>query len=692
MQTLPNHYPAARRADQIDDYHGTPIADPYRWLEDPDAAETADFVRAQAALTDRFLAAVPARAAMRDRLQTLIDYERTYSVQKQAGQIVYQYNSGLQNQPLIYSQAGVDAAPTLLLDPNALSADGTSAVTGFQLSPDGRYLAYVLTHGGSDWQEIHLRDLQTGRDLHDERIPHVRFASIVWHPDGSGFYYNGHPDPTGLPSASANLNNRVCWHALGTPAAADRVVHAHPYAPEHNFPLRLTDDGQFMVSHIWFTTERRNYLYYGTLADGGRLQPLVGEADAEYVYVGNVGRIFYVATDLAAPNRRVVAIDLDNPARDQWRTVVAEGSDALDLTVLVNGELVLVYLRDASHSIVRVALDGTPLGTLALPTFGSVLGLAGRADEPDLFVEFHSFLYPLCVLHAPTTDQPLQTWRAPAIDFPFERYETVLAYATSRDGTAVPLFITRARDLPRDGTHPTLLYGYGGFAVNLTPRFSASRLQWLELGGVFAQAVLRGGSEYGEAWHHAGMLAHKQNVFDDFIAAAEALVAAGYTTPQRLAIQGGSNGGLLVAACMIQRPDLFGAVICQVPVIDMLRYHQFTAGRYWVPEYGSADDPAQLPFLRAYSPLHNVRADVAYPPILILTADRDDRVVPMHAHKFAATLQAVAAPGSLENRPILLRFEFEAGHGFGKSTAKLIDEVADIHAFLAYTFDLSPAH
>ncbi len=671
-------YPEVPRDDSIiEDFHGTPVADPYRWLEDADSAETQSFIQTQSTLTQQYLSEIPAREQIRSRLTELLNYERRSSLSRKGDYYYFWRNDGLQNQPLLCRMQTLDSEAQVVIDPNTFSEDGTTAVMAWSVNKDGTKIAYVITEGGSDWQKIRVRNVATGEDL-DETLNFARFPSIAWHPNGEGFFYNGHTDPADRPAAEKNTNNKLFWHKLNTSQADDTIVYERPDEKEWNFPPTLTDDEAYLVSTVWYGAINRNRVYYRPIDQESGLIPLIDEADAEYRVVGNVGMTFYIQTDLNAPNKRIVAIDLENPARENWREVVAEQTDAIAFANLINGQFVIVYLHNAHHHIRRISLEGKVLGNIELPTLGTVLWTQGKAADSEFFLDFYSFLYPITSLRYDFASDELTAWQPPKIDFSIEDYETKQIFARSKDGTRVPVFVTFKKGIDLDGSHPTILYGYGGFSINLTPRFSATYLQWLEMGGIFAQAVLRGGSEFGEAWHKAGMLENKQNVFDDFIGAAETLVNFGYTSTNKLAIQGGSNGGLLVAACMIQRPKLYGAVICQVPVIDMLRYHKYTAGRYWIPEYGNAEESEQYPFMIAYSPLHNIKNGEVYPPTLILTADKDDRVVPMHAHKFAAALQYA---DDSEN-PLLLRFEFKAGHGFGKSTAKIIDEATDIYTFL----------
>jgi prolyl oligopeptidase len=672
-------YPSAPKGDVVDDFHGTAVADPYRWLEDPDSPETGTWVAAENALTAAFLQDSPVRERIKARLTRLWDYPR-YGVPQHEGDRYYFWkNDGLQNQPVLYSQPSLDAPPTPVLDPNTLSADGTAAVTNLRFSKDGHLAAYGLSHGGSDWQEIHLRDCVAATDRPDV-IRWCKFAGIAWAPGGDGFYYNRFPEPGTVDPADESNFQRVYWHTLGTDQAADRLVYERPDFKELGFSPQATDDGAYLVLHVWRGTEPENRFYYRPL--NGDDQPfvrLLDDADARYDFVDNVGPLFYFLTDLDAPRGRVIAIDVTDPARERWREVIPQGEDPIDEVALINDELVVITLHDVHHRVQRYSRDGALLGEIALPGLGTVAGLEGRREATECFLGFAGFLYPLTTLRYDFRTGALTTLRAPELDFDPAGYETRQVFYKSKDGTRVPMFLTHRSDLVLDGENPTLLYGYGGFNISLTPSFTVHRLAWLEQGGVLAVANLRGGAEYGEAWHRAGILERKQNVFDDFIAAAEWLIAGGYTRRERLAIQGGSNGGLLVAACETQRPDLFGAVLCQVPVADMLRYHRFTVGRYWTTDYGDADaDPAHFRFLYAYSPVHNVRPGTAYPPTLITSADTDDRVVSAHAKKFAAALQAAQAG----QNPILLRVETKAGHGAGKPTTKQIEEQADLYSFL----------
>jgi prolyl oligopeptidase len=680
VTTLPP-YPPARRAEVADDYHGTPVADPYRWLEDATSAETQAWVAEQNARTRAALDARGDLAAIRARLSAIWDYPKYGVPYRRGGRTFFSQNDGLQNQAVLYVQDGPDDAPRVLIDPNTLSADGTAALTSEAPSRDGSLMAYGISQSGSDWQQLRVRDVATGADLPD-LIQWCKFSSPAWHPDGTGFFYSRYPDPSTVEPGQESYHNKVYWHRLGTPQAEDRLVYERPDAPGLAFQPRVTDDGRYLFLHVWHGTDPTNRLYYRELDSDGAFVRLLDENDASYELIDTVSGVAFLQTDLHGPRGRIVAIDLARPERAAWQEILAEpaGDGVIAFAKHVGGRLAVVFQRDVKHELELFDLEGALLGPVALPTIGSIVGWSGRGADRELVLGLTSFLSPPTIYGYDLATGALRTLRAPELAFPLDAYEVRQEFARSKDGTRVPIFLVHRRGLELNGDAPTLLYGYGGFNISLTPQFWVSRLLWLERGGVFAVANMRGGSEYGEEWHRAGMLERKQNVFDDFIAAAEWLVGSGTTRPGRLAIAGGSNGGLLVAVCMLQRPELFGAVHCAVPVIDMLRYHRFTVGRYWVGEYGNAEESAeQFQFMLAYSPLHNVRPGVAYPPVLITTADTDDRVVPAHAYKFAATLQHADTAGRGD---VFLRVDVKAGHGLGKPTAKLIEETADVYAFL----------
>jgi prolyl oligopeptidase len=680
----PLTYPATHRGTVVQDFHGTKVADPYRWLEDAQASDTQAWISAQNALTRSYLDASPVREQLRRRITEVWNYPRYSTPVKRGDFLYFSKNDGLQNQSPLYRQRGLTGKPELVLDPNTLSTDGTVALKQTEWDRNGRHMAYMLSRSGSDQQDLRIRDLQSGKDL-PETLQWCQFASVAWDHGGLGFYYNRFPATGTVPAEDANSFNRLYWHVLGTPQTQDRLVLAKPDDKDLMVSPGMSWDGRYLFVSLSRGTSPNNRLYVRREDGKSQWLHLVDKEQAEYTAIGSIGDDLYVKTNAGTPRGRIVRIDLRHPQTEAWRTIVAQTDDVIDTATLVEGGLAITYRRDA-HSLMRLHdRDGRLRREVALPTLGTVTEVSGEPDQRSLYFGFTSFLFPTQQYRYDCRTGALTVFAAAKASIDTKQYVTEQVFVPSKDGTKVPVFLVHRKGISLDGSHPTLLYGYGGFNISLTPSFSASRLVWLEHGGIYALANLRGGGEYGEAWHEAGMLAKKQNVFDDFQAAAAWLVKKGYTQAKRLAIMGGSNGGLLVAANMVQRPDLFGAVICQVPVTDMLRYHRFTVGRYWVPEYGDADtDAAMFRVLHAYSPLHNVKSGVAYPPTLITTADTDDRVVPAHAFKFAATLQA-ANPGTA---PFLLRVETKAGHGAGKPTAKVIDEIADVDAFLFRVFGM----
>jgi prolyl oligopeptidase len=680
-------YPQARQADIQDDFHGTVVKDPYRWMEDPENEETVRWVEEQNKLFQGFIGSEPSRDAIEARITKLWNYPKYTLPQKKGARYFYSKNDGLQNQSVLYMQESLDGNPRVVLDPNLLSSDGTVAIRGQMYSHDGKFLAYGLTQSGSDWQVIKVRNVDTGEDFEDA-IQWCKFSGMAWKTDNSGFYYNRLPEPGSVPEEDQSNYSRVYWHTVGTKQAEDKLVHEDPARKEISFYPVVTDDGTYLLIYAYIGTDDRNGIYVRKMESDDAFRVIVEVGEAEYNVVDNIGSTFFVQTDLDAPKGRIISIDIDEPERSQWKQVVAESADVIDFATMVNNELVVAYMQDAHHRLSVFDQKGENKADIELPTIGAVQELSGRREDTEMFFGFASYLYPNTAFRYDMQKKKLSVFRQSEVDFDAGKFETKQVFATSKDGTRVPIFITHKKGLKLDGNNPAILYGYGGFNISMTPYFSVSRVVWMEAGGIYCVAILRGGNEYGEEWHKAGMLENKQNVFDDFIATAEWLVQNKYTKPSKLAIEGGSNGGLLVAACELQRPDLFGAVLCHVPVTDMLRYHKFTVGRYWTPEYGNAEaDPEHFRFLYAYSPLHNVKPGVAYPPTLITTADTDDRVVPAHAKKFAATLQAADAGA----HPILVRVETKAGHGGGKPTSKRIEEASDVYAFLFKVFGMSAA-
>ncbi len=672
-------YPATRTTNQVDIYHGVAVADPYRWLEDDNSPETKAWVEAENKVTFAFLGKIPQREAIKQRLTKLWNYERYGVPFKEGGRYFFSKNDGLQNQSVIYTLPSLNAKPALLLDPNTLSADGTVALAGLAISHDGKLMAYGLSASGSDWQEWKVRDVRTGKDLSDD-VKWVKFSGASWTKDNRGFFYSRFDEPNEA-SKMTKINEfqKLYYHRLGTPQSRDKLVYHRPDHKGWGFYGQVTDDGHYLIITITQGTDPRTRVYYQDLTQpDAQIVELLKDFDADYSFVDNDGPVFWFRTDLDAPRGRVIAIDITQPERANWREIIPQAGETLESASTLNNSFVCTYLKDA-HSRVKVfALDGKWLREIELPGIGSVDGFGGKREDTETFYSFTGFTVPGTIYRYDLTTGRSSVFRAPTVDFNPADYETKQIFYTSKDGTRVPMFITHKQGIKLDGNNPTLLYGYGGFDISLTPAFSVSSLVWMEMGGVYAVPNIRGGGEYGEDWHRAGMKLHKQRVFDDFIAAAEWLVANHYTSPTKLAIMGGSNGGLLVGACETQRPDLFAACVPAVGVMDMLRFNKFTIGWAWMSEYGSPENPDEFKAIYAYSPLQNIRPGTKYPATLITTADHDDRVVPAHSFKFAATMQAAQAGTA----PILIRIDTKAGHGAGKPTSKLIDEVTDRWAFL----------
>lgn len=680
-------YPKTKKADVVEDYHGTPIADPYRWMEELDAPEVKEWIEAQNRITFSFLEEIPWREKIKERLTKLWNYERYGVPFKQGDRYFYTKNDGLQNQSVLYAAESLEAEPRVLLNPNALSADGTIALAGIYVTDDGALMAYALAEAGSDWVEFRVRDVETGMDLPDV-IKWVKFSGASWTKDNRGFYYSRYDEPASEKLEEMNYFQKVFYHRLGTPQSEDELIYDRPDQKEWGFEAGVTDDGKYLIISSSVGTERKNRVYYKDLTvEGGPVLPLLEEFDAQYGFIDNDGPVFWFYTDLDAPRGRVIAIDTRDPSRSQWREVIPQSEATLDSVSVVNDMFIAKYLQDVRTQVKIMDLTGKPLRELELPGIGTAVGFGGKRSDSETFYAFTSFAYPTTIFRHDLRTGISSIFKKPQVDFDPTQYEVEQVFYRGKDGTRIPMFITHKKGMKLDGSNPTYLYGYGGFNVSLPPHFSVARLVWLELGGVYAVANIRGGGEYGKDWHNAGRLKNKQNCFDDFIAAGEWLIEKRYTSPGKLAISGASNGGTLVGACMTQRPDLFGACLPDVGVLDMLRFHKFTIGWAWVSDYGNPEDPEMFPVIRAYSPLHNVRPGTKYPATLITTADHDDRVVPSHSFKFAAALQEAQAG---EN-PILIRVETRAGHGSGKPTTKLIEELADTYAFLVRVLDFEPA-
>jgi prolyl oligopeptidase len=686
----PIDYPTTETVEQRDVYQ-VAVDDPYRWLEQDvrESQRVADWVARQNAVTRAYLDKLPGREQIEHRVTELWNYERYSLPVKRGGRYFFLRNDGLQNQAVLYVQDSLEAVPRLLIDPNTWSEDGTRALADFEPSPDGTHVAYAVQQSGSDWRRIEVLDVASGKRVGDP-VEWAKFTSIAWAGDGSGFFYARFPEPEeGAAYQTLNFNHAVYFHRLGTGQDEDRLVYSRPQSPDHGFGIRVTDDGRYLFINVWKGTDERYEIVIDDLSDDAPPRPLITGFEYEFVLAGNVGKTFYLRTNQGAPRSRVVAVDFDDPDPTRWREIVSEADATLVGASLVGTRLVANYLEHARSAVRLYTLQGAPAGEIELPGFGTATGFAGRPDDPETFFAYASFNRPTTLYRLDVTSATRSVFKQPEVAFDPEDYVVEQVFYRSLDGTRVPMFIAHRRGVERDGTTPTLLYGYGGFNHSVTPFYSTQMLAWMEMGGILAVANLRGGGEYGKAWHDAGRLANKQNVFDDFIAAAQYLIAQRYTSSGHLAIYGGSNGGLLVGAVTNQRPDLFAAAIPAVGVMDMLRFNQFTAGRYWVDDYGDPGNPDDLKTLLAYSPYHNIRPGMRYPAVLVTTADTDDRVVPGHSFKYIARLQKAQAGDA----PVLIRIETKAGHGAGIPTSKLIEEVADRWAFLAYHtgLELPPA-
>lgn len=672
-------YPNTNKVEQSDNYHGVEVKDPYRWLENPDGESTKAWVAAQNEVTNSYLETINAREKIRQRLTQLWDYEKYGSPFKRGQRYFYFKNDGLQNQSVLYTLESLEDEGKVLLDPNTLSEEGTIALSGLSISDDGRWLAYGLSTAGSDWVEYRVKNVETGEDT-TERLKWIKFSGASWTKDNRGFFYSRYDEPNEQTKLEdVNYYQKLYYHRLGTEQAEDTLIYHRPDQKEWGFSGGVTEDGKYLIISVWQGTDRKNLVFYQNLEQSdSQVVELIDEFEASYSVIDNEVDSFWVETDLDAPRGRVIAIDLNNPDRRNWQEIIPEANETLQGVGLLNDRFVAKYLKDARSQIKIFELDSTLVREVELPGIGSAGGFDGKRHDTETFYTFTSFTTPATIYRYDMTTGESELFRQPQVNFDPEEYQTIQVFYPSKDGTKIPMFITHKKGIELDGNNPTYLYAYGGFNISLTPSFSISNLVWLEMGGIYAVPNLRGGGEYGEAWHQAGMKDKKQNVFDDFIAAAQWLIDRQYTNKEKLAIAGGSNGGLLVGACMTQRPDLFAAVIPAVGVLDMLRFHKFTIGWAWCPEYGSPDNEADFKTLYAYSPLHNLKPGTAYPATMITTADHDDRVVPAHSFKFAAALQA-AHQG---DNPVLIRIETKAGHGAGKPTSKIIEEAADKWAFL----------
>ncbi len=681
--------PLTKSIDHVDEYHGVKVPDPYRWLEDDvrTSKEVADWVTAQNEVTFTFLESIPQRKDIQRRLTELWNFERVSPPSQSGGRYFYSKNDGLQNQSVLYVLDSLTAVPRVLIDPNSWSKDGTVALGTVKISPDGRYAAFGRQEAGSDWSNFQILEVEDGKLLVDE-LKWIKFSSPEWTPDGNGFFYSRFPEPEeGQAFQNLNLNQQVYFHRVGTVQSDDVLVYHRPDHPDWTFHSTVSEDGRYLILTIMVGTDDRYRVYYKDLSQPlGLPLALIDNFDYEYSFLGNDGPVFYFRTTLKAPKKRIIAIDTRKPSPENYREILAEQPEVMENVSLIANQFLVETLKDAKTEVNLYGLDGRKIRHLDLPGIGTASGFSGKRSDTETFYAFSSFNTPASIFRYDLLTGESQLWKAPTTLVKPDDYAVEQVFYKSQDGTKVPMFLAYKKGMKRDGTNPTLLYGYGGFNISLTPTFSVSRLQWMEMGGIFALANLRGGGEYGEDWHKAGTKLNKQNVFNDFISAAEYLIAEKYTRSDKLAIQGGSNGGLLVGACLTQRPDLFGACLPAVGVMDMLRFQKFTAGRYWVDDFGSSDNADEFPALLKYSPYHNCKPGVKYPPTMITTADTDDRVVPGHSCKFAAALQAAQAG----DKPILIRIETRAGHGAGKPTAKIIEETADQWAFLVKTLGFEP--
>jgi prolyl oligopeptidase len=684
-------YPETRRGDVVDSYGSTPIADPYRWLEDLDSPEVAAWVTAQNAVTFAHLETLPLRDRLKQRLTELWDYPRTTLPVVESGRLFYAKNTGLQRQSPIYVRTGLFDPPSLVIDPNLLSPDGSISLAQYAPSPDAKLVAYAIAEGGADWETVRIRNVATGDDLADA-VAWVRFSDLSWTHDSKGFFYSRYPEPpAGKVLEAALAHQAIYYHHVGTPQSDDILIYQRQDHPSWIVNATVSDDGRYVFIRTFRGADNNNQLHFISLGSPAQpkitspIKPIVESIDAEFTPIGNYYSRVYLRSDKDAPRRRIIAIDLENPEPDTWRVVVPEQPHAIENAALIGGRIVIHSLVDVQSRIQMFGLDGALEGDIPLPGVGAVSDLYGKPELYDVWFTFSSPLSPATVYRYDLQARSRVAFEAPVPPIDASRFETRPLFATSKDGTRVPFFLTCKKGLPLDGRNPTMLYAYGGFSISVLPFYRSDVPAWLEFGGIFVTANLRGGAEYGEAWHKGGYLEKKQNVFDDFIAVAEHLVKERYTSPDRLGIMGGSNGGLLVGAVMEQRPDLFAAALPAVGVMDMLRYDKFTGGKLWATEYGSSSDPRQFAFLIKYSPLHNVRAGECYPATLVTTADHDDRVVPSHSFKFTAALQAAQAC----ERPVLIRVETRGSHGY-RPTDRLIAEKADQWAFAAAHLGVAP--
>jgi prolyl oligopeptidase len=685
--TFAGAYPTSPQIDQVDNYHGTDVADPYRWLEDDvrESSQVAEWVEAQNKVTFAYLHSIPERDQIKQQLTALWDYEKYGVPFSEGGKYFYRMNNGLQNQSVLFTQDSLDSEPQLVVDPNTWSADGTVALADVEISPDGRYAAMAIQDGGSDWRTVRILDIASGKQLENE-IEWVKFSPLAWKPDSSGFFYSRFPAPEqGDEFQSLNRNQRIYFHRVGDSQEKDLLVYSRDDQPDWLLMPDISEDGRFLIISVMISSGGNQIAFLDLNEPNSEPIYLTDNFDHEFSFAGNQDSRLFFRTNKDAPRSRLISVDANEPDEKNWKELVPESDSVMRQAASVGGYFLAAYLKDAFSMVVQFDLNGKAIRTVDLPGIGSVTGFAGKADSTETFYSYSSFNAPPTIYRYDIAAGKSEVFKTAEVDFNPAEYVVKQVFYESLDGTRIPMFIAHRSDLELTGDTPTLLYGYGGFNAAMSPRFSVTRLAWMEMGGVFALANIRGGGEYGEEWHKAGTKLQKQNVFDDFIAAAEFLIAEGYTRPEKLSVMGGSNGGLLVGAVVNQRPDLFAAALPAVGVMDMLRFHLFTAGRFWTNDYGSSEDPEEFKALLAYSPYHNLKENTDYPAVLVTTADTDDRVVPGHSFKYAARLQA--AQGG--KAPVLIRIETRAGHGSGKPTDKIIEEYADAWSFLADNLDLT---
>ena len=676
-------YPVTKKSLQEDDYHGTVVKDPYRWLEDMESDEVKKWINEQQSLTESYIDQIPFIDQIEERLKERWNYPRMTTPFHRNGRYFFYKNTGLQNHSVLYYQDGLNGEEKIVLDPNLLSDDGSLSISMVSVSKDGKLLVYGVSESGSDWDEYYVMNIDTGEKFPDH-LKWIKFSRAYWHPDGSGFYYSRYPKPDfGNEYKNQNQFNKLYFHKIGTNQSEDILVYEDLEHPDYGFYSWITDDEKYQMLGIWSGANDNNLLYYKKIGSTGEFLPIIDDWIGDFRIVHNIGSSFYLQTTYKSPKGRLVKIDLNNVGIDNWEDIIFETKNTLHSSKVVNeNQILVIYKKNLIHELQLYSIEGEFVKDISLPSKGS-LRISADWRDSDVFYSFTSFLYPTSIFQLNIDSGKSEVYWEADMNFDNSKYTVEQKFYSSKDGTQIPIFIIYNNNIKKDGSNPTYLYGYGGFNAGLTPYFSLSRLTWLEAGGIIALPGIRGGNEYGEDWHRGGMLENKQNVFDDFINAALYLIDNKYTNPNKLAIGGGSNGGLLVSVCALQRPDIFKVVDCSVPVADMLRYHKFTIGWAWIPEYGSSDDPEQFKFLYNYSPIHNVSEGIEYPSMIISTADHDDRVVPLHSYKLAASFQEKQNG----NNPILLQVFTKSGHGAGKPTSQVIREIAIKWGFILHELD-----